>query len=77
MNVSSITPQYRTGSGLLHDVRLEAHQLRRELEPFRHPSSIAVCPFLNFKLELTDDSDVWLSLTGPDGVKAFLREAMR
>jgi len=42
MNVSSITPQYRTGSGLLHDVRLEAHQLRRELEPFRHPSSIAV-----------------------------------
>jgi hypothetical protein len=35
------------------------------------------CPFLNFKLELTNDSDVWLSLTGPDGVKAFLREAMR
>ena len=35
------------------------------------------CPFLNFKLELTDNSDVWLSVTGPDGVKAFLGEAMQ
>lgn len=35
------------------------------------------CPFLNFKLELTDENDVWLYVTGPDGVKAFLREAMR
>lgn len=35
------------------------------------------CPFLNFKLELTDESDVWLSVTGPEGVKAFLGEAMR
>jgi len=35
------------------------------------------CPFLNFKLELRDESDVWLSVTGPDGVKAFLAEAMQ
>lgn len=35
------------------------------------------CPFLNFKLELTDRNDVWLYVMGPDGVKAFLGEAMR
>jgi hypothetical protein len=35
------------------------------------------CPFLNFKLELTDENDVWLSVTGPDGVKAFLGQAMQ
>ena len=34
------------------------------------------CPFLNFRLELADDRDVWLSVTGPEGVKAFLGEAM-
>ena len=34
------------------------------------------CPFLNFTLELTDTSDVWLAVTGPDGIKAFLRDAM-
>lgn len=35
------------------------------------------CPFLNFKLELTGEKDVWLSVTGPDGVKAFLAHAMQ
>jgi hypothetical protein len=35
------------------------------------------CPFLKFTLELTDESEVWLSVTGPDGVKAFLAGAMQ
>jgi DNA-binding transcriptional MerR regulator len=34
------------------------------------------CPFLNFKLELTNESDSWLCVTGPDGVKALLGEAL-
>jgi hypothetical protein len=35
------------------------------------------CPFLKFALELTDDHNVWLSLTGPEGVKAFLGDSMQ
>jgi hypothetical protein len=35
------------------------------------------CPFLRFALELTDEGQVWLSLTGADGVKAFLGDAIR
>jgi hypothetical protein len=35
------------------------------------------CPFLNFKLELKNDGDAWLWLTGPEGSKAFLDDAMR
>ena len=32
------------------------------------------CPFFNFKLELAaDDGPLWLHLTGPEGVKAFLQ----
>ena len=33
------------------------------------------CPFLNFRLELKDNSEVWLSVTGPEEVKAFLSAA--
>ena len=35
------------------------------------------CSFLNFKLEMNDHGDVWLWLTGPEDVKAFVGEAMR
>jgi len=32
------------------------------------------CPFFNFKLELAADGEpLWLYLTGPEGVKAFLQ----
>jgi hypothetical protein len=34
------------------------------------------CPFLSFSLELKESSEVWLSITGPEGVKAFLGEAI-
>lgn len=34
------------------------------------------CPFLSFKLELTEENDVWLSISGPDGVKEFLGDAL-
>jgi hypothetical protein len=35
------------------------------------------CSFLNFKLELKDDGNVWLWLTGSGGVKAFIDDTMR
>jgi hypothetical protein len=35
------------------------------------------CPFLNFTLEVTDTDTVRLSVTGGDGVKAFIGEALR
>src|SRR5207247_10557408 len=35
------------------------------------------CPFLNFGLELKDDGDVSLSLTGSDAVRALLDDEMR
>lgn len=35
------------------------------------------CPFFNFTLEVTPDhGPVWLSLTGRDGVKEFVEEAV-
>ncbi len=34
------------------------------------------CPFLNFKLELKANSEVWLSVTGSGEVKAFLSAAI-
>lgn len=55
---------------------------------FRHPADPATllaiaefislerrcCPFLNFDLEVViADGPAWLRLTGPEGVKAFLR----
>jgi hypothetical protein len=55
---------------------------------FRHPAEISVllllaefidlesrcCPFLDFRLEVkTERGPAWLVLTGPEGVKEFLR----
>jgi hypothetical protein len=34
------------------------------------------CPFLNLKVELTSENEVWLSITGPDGIKQFLGETL-
>ena len=34
------------------------------------------CSFLNFKLELKDDGNIWLWLTGGEGVKGFIGAAM-
>ena len=35
------------------------------------------CPFLNFTLEVeAGDGPTWLRLTGPEGVKEFLREEL-
>jgi hypothetical protein len=34
------------------------------------------CPFLSFSLELKDNGDGWLSVTGPEDVKAFLGAAI-
>lgn len=30
------------------------------------------CPFLNFNVQLSNTNTLWLSLTGPEGVKALL-----
>jgi hypothetical protein len=35
------------------------------------------CSFLNFKLELNDNGNVWLWLTGSEGVKAFIGDTLR
>ena len=46
---------------------------------FRYPMdgsilSLRCCPFLNFALDVkTERGPVWLTLTGPEGVKEFLR----
>ena len=55
---------------------------------FRHPAHVSVllllaefirlerrcCPFLEFTLKVeTEDGPAWLTLTGPEGVKEFLR----
>ncbi|GGE29531.1 hypothetical protein GCM10011571_34570 [Marinithermofilum abyssi] len=32
------------------------------------------CPFLNFELHVESNGPVWLHLTGPEGVKEFLKE---
>lgn len=35
------------------------------------------CPFFDFRLELRADGVLWLSLTGPEGVKDLLRAEMQ
>jgi hypothetical protein len=35
------------------------------------------CPFLSFSLELKDNSDVWLSVSGPEGVQSLPRRSDR
>ena len=30
------------------------------------------CPFFAFQMEVAGDGDVWLRLTGPEGVKPFI-----
>ena len=91
-NAKALTPAEGARSQELMQALVAAAEDTRELPDgyaFRMPAASWMkaaewvslerrcCPFFTFALEQTrDEGPVWLRITGPDGVKAFLREEL-
>lgn len=88
-NAKALTAEERARYQELMQTLFAAVDEKKELTDgyaFRVPSSMLVsaatwvayerrcCPFFTFQIEQTrDEGPVWLKITGPEGIKAFIR----
>lgn len=86
-NMGALTKSERAAHEKLSAALLGGIRERKELTngyAFRFPANSLVqtaqwaanerkcCPFFAFRIDVAGSEDVWLSLTGPEGVKPFI-----